>query len=152
AITFALGAAGVACGVTLIACPVRRRPARMAALLATSLLGFGTLVATATAPSAARSAEILDRGTLLAREDGQLAHIEGQYNDIYVVKRGDELLMTARLKGWNYTESRINLADPDVIPAKYLRMMTAALAYAPQVDTVLLVGLGGGVLTNYVGH
>jgi spermidine synthase len=103
-------------------------------------------------PSAARSAEIFDRATLLAREDGQFAHIEGQYNEIFVIKRGNELLMTARLKGWNYTESRINLADPDVIPANYLRMMTTALAYAPQADRVLLVGLGGGVLTNYVGH
>jgi len=152
AITFMLGAAGVACGVALIACVARRRPARMAVLLGTSLLGFGTFVATAAAPSAARSAESFDRASLLAREDGQLAHIEGQYNDIFVVKRGNELLMTARLKGWNYTESRINLADPDVIPANYLRMMTTALAYAPQADKVLLVGLGGGVLTSYLGR
>jgi spermidine synthase len=150
AITFTLGAAGVACGVALIAYPARRRPARMSVLLGTSLLG--TFIATAAAPSAARSAEIFDRATLLAREDGQLAHTEGQYNDIYVVKRGNELLMTARLKGWNYTESRINLADQEVIPASYLRMMTTALAYAPQVESILLVGLGGGVLTNYVGH
>jgi spermidine synthase len=69
-----------------------------------------------------------------------------------VVKRGNELLMTARLKGWNYTESRIDLADPDVIPARYLRLMTTALAYAPQVDSVLLIGLGGGVLTSYLGR
>src|SRR5216684_161769 len=151
AITFMLGAAGVACGVTLMAYPARRRPARMSVLLGTSLLGLGTFAAI-TAPSAARSAETFDRATLLARDDGQLAHIEGQYNDIYVVKRGNELLMTARLKGWNYTESRINLADPDVIPANYLRMMTTALAYAPQADNVLLVGLGGGVLASYLGR
>src|SRR5713226_1704279 len=147
AITLTLGAAGVACGVALMAYPARRRPARMSVLL-----GLGTFVAVAAAPSAARSAEVFDRATLLAREDGQLAHIEGQYNDIYVVKRGNELLMTARLKGWNYTESRINLADPDVVPANYLRLMTTALAYAPQADNVLLVGLGGGVLASYLGR
>src|SRR6266849_2225633 len=151
AITFMLGAAGVACGVTLMAYPARRRAARMPVLLGTSLLGLGTFVALA-ASSAARSAEIFDRTPLLEREDGQLAHIEGQYNDIYVVKRGNELLMTARLKGWNYTESRINLADPDVVPANYLRLMTTALAYAPQADKVLLVGIGGGVLTSYLGR
>jgi spermidine synthase len=153
AITLTLGAAGVACGIALIAFPARlRRSSTLAALLGASLLGSATLVATASAPSVAQSAEIFDRATLLARGDGQLAHIEGQYNDIYVVKRGNELLMTARLKGWNYTESRINLADQDVIPASYLRMMTTALAYAPQVESILLVGLGGGVLTNYVGR
>src|SRR5215470_10724915 len=111
AITFTLGAAGVACGVALMAYPVRRRPARMSVLLGTALAGLGTFVATAAAPSQAQSAESFDRAALLAREDGELAHIEGQYNDIYVIKRGNELLMTARLKGWNYTESRINLAD-----------------------------------------
>jgi spermidine synthase len=152
AITFTLGAAGVACSIALIALSVRRRATTAAVLVGTSVLGFATAVATAVAPSAAQSAEIFDRATLLARQDGELAHIEGQYNDIYVVKRGNELLMTARLKGWNYTESRINLANQEVIPANYLRMMTAALAYAPQVQSVLLVGLGGGVLTSYVGH
>jgi spermidine synthase len=149
AITFVLGAAGLACGAALIACAQRRRP-RVAVLLGTCLAG--ACAGTATAPSAAQAAEIFDRATLLAREDGQLAHIEGQYNDIYVIKRGNELLMTARLKGWNYTESRINLAEADVIPAKYLRLMTVALAYAPKVDSVLLMGLGGGVLTSYVGR
>jgi len=151
-ITLTLGAAGMACGMALIGFPTRRRPTTMAAILAPLLAGFGTFVAIAAAPSVAQSAEIFDRAALLAREDGQLAHIEGQYNDIYVVKRGNELLMTARLKGWNYTESRINLADQDVIPANYLRMMTTALAYAPRVDSILLVGLGGGVLTNYLGR
>jgi len=151
-ITLALGAAGMACGTALIGFPVRRRAAMITALLTSPLIGFGAFMAFAATPSAAQSAEVFDRATLLAREDGQLAHIEGQYNDIYVVKRGDELLMTARLKGWNYTESRINLADQDVIPANYLRMMTTALAYAPRVDSLLLVGLGGGVLTNYLGR
>ena len=57
-----------------------------------------------------------------------------------------------KLKGWNYTESRINLADPTVIPAMYLRLMTTALAYAPKTEQILAVGLGGGVLTSYVGR
>src|SRR5258706_4022432 len=65
AITFTLGAAGVACRVALMAYPARRRPARMSVLL-----GLGAFVAIAAAPSAARSAEIFDRATLLAREDG----------------------------------------------------------------------------------
>src|SRR5258706_1550744 len=65
AITFTLGAAGVACRVALMAYPARRRAVRMSVLL-----GLGTFVAIAAAPSAARSAEIFDRATLLAREDG----------------------------------------------------------------------------------
>ena len=30
--------------------------------------------------------------------------------------------------------------------------MTAVLAYPPRDESILLVGLGGGVLTNYLGH
>jgi spermidine synthase len=144
-ITYTLGAAGIVCGMALMAC--RRRAAMMAALA-----GLGTLAALAGAPSTAQSAEVFDRAALLAREDGQLAHIEGQYNDIFVFKRGNELLMTARLKGWNYTESRISLEDADEIPAIYLRRMSTVLAYPPQAESILLVGLGGGVLTSYVGR
>jgi spermidine synthase len=130
----------------------RRRATALAVLV-----GLGMLAAFAGAPATAQGSnaqgtEVFDRAGVLARDDGQLAHIEGQYNDIYVVKRGHELLMTSRLKGWNYTESRISLDDADEIPASYLRMMTAVLAYAPRTDSILLVGLGGGVLTNYIGR
>jgi spermidine synthase len=142
AITFTLGGAGIVCGLALIAW----RPRAVAALA-----GLGVAAALFGPPAAARS-ETFDRANVLAREDGQLAHVEGQYNDIYVVKRGSELLMTSRIKGWNYTESRISLVDPETIPANYLRMMTSVLAYAPGNSNVLLVGLGGGVLTNYLGR
>jgi spermidine synthase len=144
-ITYTLGATGIVCGLALVAC--RRRAAMLAALA-----GLGTLTGLAGAPSTALSAEVFDRAALLAREDGQLAHVEGQYNDIYVFKRGNELLMTARLKGWNYTESRISLEDADEIPAIYLRRMSTVLAYPPRAESILLVGLGGGVLTGYVGR
>jgi predicted membrane-bound spermidine synthase len=146
-ITYTLGAAGMACGVLLIAC--RNRTAAPAPLFAGAAIVAAAL---AGAMPGARGAEIFDRATLLARDDGQLAHIEGQYNDIFVTKRGNELLLSSRLKGWNYTESRIDLTDPETIPAIYLRRMTTVLAYPPQADSILLIGLGGGVLTNYVGR
>ena len=117
-----------------------------------ALVGAVVVAACAAVRPRAGAAEIFDRATVLAREDGQLSHVEGQYNDIFVVKRGNELLLTAQLKGWNYTKSRINLADPTVIPAMYLRLMTTALAYAPKTEQILAVGLGGGVLTSYVGR
>jgi spermidine synthase len=148
AITFTLGAAGLACGLALIA--FRRRAVAVVALLAVATAA-AIAIAIAGACQAA-AAEVFDRAALLTREDGQLAHIEGQYNDIFVTKRGNELLLASRLKGWNYTESRIDLTDPEVIPATYLRRMTTVLAYTPRADSILMIGLGGGVLTNYVGR
>ena len=41
---------------------------------------------------------------MLKRPDGRVAHIESEYNDIYVTKRRDELTMSFQLKGWDYTE------------------------------------------------
>jgi predicted membrane-bound spermidine synthase len=142
-ITYTLGAAGVVCGLALTA--FGRRTAALAALA-----GLGAAATLCGAASA--GAEVFERAALIQRDDGQLAHLESQYNDIFVFKQGKELLMTARLKGWNYTESRISLDDPDAIPAPYLQRMTSVLAYPPQDDSVLMIGLGGGVLTSYLGR
>jgi spermidine synthase len=150
-ITFILGAVGIVCGLALMACGWRGRGAGGRGRGAITAVGLGAIAALAGWAAPAR-AEVFDRAALLTREDGQLAHLEGQYNDIFVIKRGNELLMTARLKGWNYTESRISLEDAEAIPAIYLRRMTTVLAYPPRADTILMIGLGGGVLTGYVGR
>jgi spermidine synthase len=148
AITYILGAAGIACGLAVMACGRGWNRGRGAM----TAIGLGAVAALAAAVALPARAAVFDRSALLAREDGELAHLEGQYNDIFVIKRGNELLMTARLKGWNYTESRISLEDSDAIPAIYLRRMTTVLAYPPRADSILMIGLGGGVLTSYVGR
>ena len=57
--------------------------------------------------SAARADKLVDesvRAAMLKRPDGRIAHIESEYNDIFVTKRRDELTMSFQLKGWDYTE------------------------------------------------
>ena len=56
---------------------------------------------------------------MLKRPDGRIAHIESEYNDIYINKRRDELTMSFQLKGWDYTESVTNLRDPDDLVLRY---------------------------------
>ena len=56
---------------------------------------------------------------MLKRKDGQIAHVESEYNDIYITKRRNQLTMTFQLKGWDYTESITNLSDPDDLPLHY---------------------------------
>ena len=58
---------------------------------------------------------------MLKRKDGQIDHVETTYNDIFVSKEGDELSMAFQLKGWDFTQSMINLKDPDVLPIAYTR-------------------------------
>jgi spermidine synthase len=89
---------------------------------------------------------------MLQRKDGRVAHIETEYNDIFIAKHGPELAMSFQLKGYDYTESIANLTDPVDLPVRYTQLMTVALAYPPQIQRILMVGLGGGSLSSYLGH
>jgi spermidine synthase len=89
---------------------------------------------------------------MLAKKDGQVARIETEYNDIFINKRGPELTMSFQLKGWNYTESITNLKDADDLVIRYAQNMTVAVAYPQEVKTILMLGLGGGSISTYLGR
>jgi spermidine synthase len=147
AITLTLGAAGLAAGLVLIALSYAGRSRGLGA----AALGFG-LVFSAHAPHAAELVDSAVRADMLARKDGQIAHIESEYNDIYISKRRAELTMAFQLKGWDYTESVTNLKDPDDLPLKYTRNMTLGVIYPPEPKRVLMLGLGGGTISTYLGR
>jgi spermidine synthase len=151
AITLWLGAAGIACGLILLAAGGFKRKAGAAA--AALLLAFAVIAAPA--PGAANDALIDEsvRAEILKRKDGRLVHVESEYNDIYVSKRRNQLIMTFQLKGWDYTESITNLEDPDDLPLHYSQVMTAAsLLYPAEVKRILMIGLGGGSISTYYGR
>ena len=140
AITLTLGVAGIASGILLLA-PKLRRGALVLALLLM-------------APNA-RAEELIDAGvraTMLQRADGRLAHIETEYNDIFITKRGRELTLAFQLKGYDYTESIANLADPNDLPVRYTQVMTIGALYPPQPGKILMIGLGGGSISSYLGR
>src|SRR5689334_17500048 len=93
------------------------------------------------------------RAELLKRLDGRIAHVESEYNDIYVTKRrGVELIMSFQLKGWDYTESITNLRDPDELVLRYAQAMSIAPIYPETPKKILMLGLGGGTLSTYFGR
>jgi spermidine synthase len=142
AITLTLGAAGILSGLALIATPRLRRVAVAFAL------------ACVAAPQA-RADGLIDaqiRAEMLKRADGRVAHLETEYNDVFISKRRNELTMAFQLKGYDYTESVANLSDPDDLPVKYTQMMTTAVAYPAQIKRVLMIGLGGGSISSYLGR
>jgi spermidine synthase len=146
AITLTLGLAGVICSLALIAAPRLRRAAAVVVL---ALLAIPQGRAEDLAPPLV-DAKV--RADMLKRADGRVAHLETEYNDIFVAKRRNELTMSFQLKGYDYTESVTNLADPDDLPVKYTQMMTTAVAFPPQVRRVLMIGLGGGSISTYLGR
>ena len=150
AITFTLGAAGIACGLVLLALPrLARRHKNLGAALA------ALISVAAFASPAARADVLLDEGVraaMLAKPDGRIAHVQSAYNDIYVNKRRGDLTMSFQLKGWDYTESVSNLRDPDDLVLRYAQVMTIATVFPAEPKKILMLGLGGGSLSTYLGR
>src|SRR5690348_7224854 len=96
AITLMLGAAGLACALVLIALgrfsPKGAGPAATAMLLGALLLPNGRAWADGPIDEGVRA-------QMLKRRDGQVAHVETAYNDLFVDKRGPILGLSSRFKG-----------------------------------------------------
>jgi spermidine synthase len=145
AITLTLGALGLAAGLALLALARLHRPT-------SSVL---VVVALAVSTSAGRADNLIDaavRASMLERGDGRLAHIETAYNDVFITKRRHQLVMSFQLKGWDYTESVSNLLDPDDLPLRYAQVMTIAAVYPETARKILMLGLGGGSISTYLGR
>ena len=147
AITLSLGIGGIVAGLVLIAASrlSRRTPAL---LLAGVVAACGLTQQT----FAEDLIDLAPREQMLKRKDGQIDHIETPYNDIFISKEGDELSMAFQLKGWDFTQSSINLKNPDDLPLAYTRQMTLAVAYPEEVKRILMIGLGGGAIPPYLGR
>lgn len=146
AITLTLGALGLAAGLALLALARLHRPASSVLVV--------VALAVSTAP-AGRADNLIDeavRASMLERADGRLAHIETAYNDVFITKRRHQLVMSFQLKGWDYTESVSNLLDPDDLPLRYAQVMTIAAIYPETARKILMLGLGGGSISTYLGR
>jgi spermidine synthase len=146
-ITLALGAAGVLAGLALMTSRARRatRAGTAAAVLAFASISAGPMRADEPLDLAARAA-------VLGLRDGQLAHVETEYNDIFITKKRAELSMSFQRKGWDYTQSVTNLTDPDDLPLAVARTMTVSLVYPAEPRRILMIGLGGGTVSAYIGR
>jgi len=142
AITLTLGASGLLAGLALLALPRLRVAPVIVALLAL-------------AAPAGRAESLIDDGVraeMLKRPIGRVAHIETEYNDVFISRRQNQLVMSFQVKGWDYTESVTNLTDPDDLPLRYAQVMTIATVYPETRKTILMLGLGGGSISTYLGR
>jgi spermidine synthase len=148
AITTLLGAAGVITGVLLVAIAylMLRRSSRKAF---TAVLVCGLSIALAAPAFAEPAFDSAVRTEMLKRKNGLIERNETVYNDIFVSREGDYLVMSFQWKGFHFTESEINLKDPDDLPMLYARAITIATAYPKDIKRILILGLGGGQLTGY---
>jgi spermidine synthase len=90
------------------------------------------------------------RGQMLKHRDGAIAHVETQYNDLFIAKRGPMMMLSTRFKANYNIHSMINLADPDDMPAPYTQLMTAGVLYPEATKRILMIGLGAGSASTYL--
>ena len=147
AITFMLGILGLFGGALLFATASSWwRPARVGIVAA-------VLAAQAAMLPPVRAEDAFDpqiRAAMLTKNDGQIAHLETVYNDIFVTKEASVLKMSFQWKAWRFYQSEVNLADPDDLPMLYARAISIAAIFPQDIKRVLVLGLGAGWIPVYL--
>ena len=93
------------------------------------------------------------RAQMLKHGDGRVAHLETEYNNLFIDKHGSMLGLSSMYTGRpNYIELIVDLKDPDAMPVPYNQTMTAALAYPKAPKRILMIGLGAGSISTYLGR
>lgn len=157
-ITYILAGIGLAAGLSFFvlgaARAVKAPPVRRAATAAAALV-LGALAAAPAADAETkptkdpRDEEFIDHRPDPLQPTRVLERIETEYNNIFIVQRGDFISMTFRLKGENSTQSTINLRDKTQLPLLHAHYQTLAAAHAGKLDRMLEIGLGGGSVSKY---
>jgi spermidine synthase len=150
AITLLLGAAGMACALLLIGLD-RVRLLRKGAPWVGGLIVFAAVTLAGHCAWAEEPFDETVRAQMLKHGDGRVAHLETEYNDLFIDKHGSELGLSSRYKGRpDYIESIVDLKDPDAMPVSYDQIMSVALAYAKATKRILMIGLGAGSISTYL--
>ena len=73
-----------------------------------------------------------------------------QYNDIYVIQKDDCRELWFKGNGDYFLQSRVNIEQPNQLALVYSNMMMASLLFCPKPRRLLMVGLGGAAVTNFL--
>ena len=79
-----------------------------------------------------------------------LARERTQFNDIYVIQNGDNRELWFKGNGDYFLQSRVNVEKQKQLALVYSNMMMASLLFCPKPQRLLMVGLGGAAVTNFL--
>lgn len=150
AITLWCGAIGIGCALLLLALDRARLPKN--GVRSAGLVTFAVLVLASNRVSADDLIDENVRAQMLKHSDGRVARLETEYNDLFIDKRGSLLGLSSMFKRHDYVESIIDLKDPDAMTLLYTRIMPVALAYPQETKRILMMGLGAGSISTYLGR
>ncbi len=81
-----------------------------------------------------------------------LARERTPYNDIYVIKNGSCRELWFKGNGDYFLQSRVDVEQQKQLALVYSKMMMASLLFNPDPRRLLMVGLGGAAVTNFLGE
>jgi spermidine synthase len=85
-----------------------------------------------------------------AAEEKLLERATSEYNEIVVTERGSIRTMYFVVDGTRYIESRKDLDHPNSLDLDYSRTMMAGFLVNPAPKRFMMMGLGGGQISNYL--
>lgn len=88
--------------------------------------------------------------TALAADEIVLEEAKSKYNHIVVAERGTVRTMYFVVDGTYYIESRLDRAHPKSLDLDYSRTMMAGFMLEPRPTRLLMIGFGGGQISNYL--
>jgi spermidine synthase len=86
----------------------------------------------------------------LAAGEVVLEEAKSKYNHVVVTERGVVRTMYFVVDGTYYIESRVNRGHEGSLDLDYTRTMMAGFLVQPTVKRFLMIGFGGGQITNYL--
>jgi spermidine synthase len=93
---------------------------------------------------------LVRRREAFASGEKVLEEARSQYNHVVIGERGTVRTMYFVVDGVRYVESRTDLAHPRSLDLDYSRTMMAGFLVQPAPTRLLMVGLGGGQISNYL--
>ena len=81
-----------------------------------------------------------------------LEQTETPYNNVFVYRRGDMILMRFKRLGKVFNESAIYPANPLELAFSHYKVMPVGLLYVDEPKKLLMIGLGGGTTSRYIHH
>lgn len=148
-ITYLLAAVTLACGLSFF----MAKPASMTRIGRAGAAIILLALALYPAPGRAETIDIYEGYDSKSIRRALIESVESEYNNIFIYRVGDFTTMSFRVRYRDETESVLNRRDSGALPLPYTRAMTAVLAYADRLDSLLMIGLGGGTTSRYIaGH
>lgn len=86
----------------------------------------------------------------LAAEERIIDEAHSLYNHIVVAESDDFRTMYFVVDGTYYIESRLDRRRPQALDLDYTRTMMAGFLVRPEIKRLLMIGMGGGTLSNYL--